>query len=273
MFCAIFGTISGFFYSGMYRNARFGYLCDILQIGCWHCGQLFCYLYLLNRLYIGLKNTIYNISIKKLTLLGILLFMYFLFFCSIVFPSIMYIIHNDYSGITVSKLHSRIMIIYKIGTLLIDLILSTSLLIIFIKKLYQVSNRFRIESTTNLNVWNNDIDDVKSEVENLEKDRIYNIISKVTILSNILILVSQLVMIFSVISWVLIIYSKILNTNNLIMVAIYNSFKAIHIFIASFCIFLGFECTSNWYQFCCIKCHIKTKEYCIKQINMSYTIQ
>ena len=118
---------------------------------------------------------------------------------------------------------------------------------------------------SDMDAWSDGIDSLSTEIETL--DRIYNVISKVTILSVILIMAAQLVMIASVISWFIKDYSNLCEDNIWIVFAVYDWFKIIHIFTASLCIFLGFEFTKNWYQYCGYKCHNKTKQYCIKKIN------
>ena len=239
---------------------KFLYLVNVVSVGCWHYGQLFCYCYLLNRLYIGFKDTEYSLSNKIFILLSMLLFMYFIYCGMIIIDSRMYL--NN------SNRDLQLIMIEMIGILTFDLILTSSLLIIFIKKLYRVSNRIRVTSIT-VAAWTDDFDDVKLEVEHLEMNRIYDIISRVTILSVILIITSQLDSIFLIFILTFIIGLDISDHVITGLFAVSDLFRGIHIIIASLCILLGFECMNNWYQYCCNKCHKTTKQYCIKKINQT----
>ena len=274
MFCAIFLSLHCYFIAGIYNNERLGHFYDLLQFGFWHFGQLFCYLYLLNRLYIGFKNTIYSLSTQMFIMLITLLFMYFIFSCMVLLGAFRQIIQNDYNGLDTIQFYSITITTTKIGTLVVDLIISTSLLVLFIKKLWNVSTGLREMSTViDMDILSDDVDNTKIEIQNMDvqTDSIYNVMTKVTILSVILILASQLKMISSVISWLVKDYSNLSEFNIWVILAIYQWCKGIHIFTASLCIFMGFEFTNNWYQCCCNKCHNKTKQYCIRKINQKMT--
>ena len=272
MFCGISYIMFSLFVIGIYNDTRLGYFYDLLQLGFWHFGQLFCYLYLLNRLYVGFKNTIYSLSNQTFIILSTLLVMYLLFCGMILFTASRHSMNNDYTTLDTIEFYSITIASTKMGTLVLDLVISTLLLILFVKKLWNVSNGLRSMSlVSDMDAWSDDVDNINFGMGNMElqRDSIYNVVTKVTILSVILILVSQSVMISSVISWLIKDYVNLSEFNVWIILAIYQWFKAIHIFTASLCIFMGFEFTNNWYQYCCNKCHNKTKQYCIKKINQT----
>ena len=250
IFCAIFGASIG--WMRLFDNNTFEYLFNVLGTGCWYYGQFFFYCYLLNRLDDGFKDTEYRLSNKMFSILAILLFMHFIFSGMLMVAYI-----SD-----ISVYYSNFKTIERGCALIFDLLITSVLLIIFINKAYKVSKTIHDIS------WIADFE-AKKEIENVEQNRMINIMSKVTMLSIIVIVVTQLTLIVSTIDWLVTInVSDVSDYGNMIRFAANNCVKAFHIFIASLCILLGFECTHNWYQFCCNKCHNKTKEYCNERIGL-----
>ena len=164
-----------------------------------------------------------------------------------------------------SDSHLKLTMIQMISTSVFDLVLASSLLIIFIKKLDRVSTSIHdVSIAQDADTWNDDFDDVKMEVQYLEKNRLYNIMSKVTILGVIIIIISQIVWIFHIIVILIdIMIGLDMYVIDAILIALSDLLTMMHIFVTSSCILLGFECTNEWYKYFCTKCHKKTKQYCI----------
>ena len=265
---SIFNGIYWFYFVGVYNNEMIANICDLIQLLFFHLGQLMVYCYLLNRIYKGFEGTIYSFSWKQYILLSILLVCY-LAACLAIFGYIIwYIIWCDIHGMTgFDDLPIEIIqfeYTYRIVTLCTDLILSTSLLMVFTQKLFKISKN--LDTLVDNNGKNSDLSASINEQNILiYKINIYTIISKVVILGTIMIVSSQIVFILSLCNW-------IMNRNsNESITFIYGWFKIFHTFIGSLCLFLGFEFVNNWYMFLCGKCHKKIKKWCLMRMSYDFT--
>ena len=152
------------------------------------------------------------------------------------------------------------LVLFRAITLCIDLILSISLLKIFVNKLYQVSKGLYIDEYDLLSNKSQNDDHSRQTLQH-QKEHIYCVVSKVVVLGIIMIITSQLTLIFSLINW-------IINTDNDDTITlIYSFIKSTQTFIASLSLFLGFEFMDNWYNYCCRICHKKVKQCCVNKIN------
>ena len=242
-----------------------GLLCYYLEIIFWNFGQLFGYMYLLYRLYRGFTGTAFAVSYLTFIVMVSLMIGYFCFIGIIGYSLVTFIIRDEGVSYLESQFEYYLTIIWKGGTLGFDLILSVSLLVIFVVKMYNVT-----ESLHTIPIF--EMDDVsnpssqRTDISNLEiqKNNIYKVVTKVTILGVILIISSQITLILSLISWIESEYGQETPLKN-----IYDSIKIIQIFIASLCLILGFEFTNKWYHCLCYKCHYNIKQYCVKKIENS----
>ena len=268
----IFSGLSIVYFIGVFDNyGLFGHLCNFIQILCWHSGQIMVYCYLLERLYKGFEGTIYGLTLKTLIPLCGLMGIYFIACLMIMGLMIWYIIWSSYTNdMNLNDLpdDNIIRIILKSTTLSVDLILSVLLLRIFVHKLYHVSESLTIMMNGNeYDLMSIDTSSAGTMMaldrQTLEhqKENIYTVVSKVVLLGVIMIITSQLVLLLSLINW-------IINTNsNDNITVVYVWFKALHTFIASLSLFLGFEFANNWYKFCCGFCHKRIKSYCINRLS------
>ena len=252
---------------------------NILQIIFWHMGNIILYFYLLFRLRSGFMNTIYQIKQSTHIVLLVLVSIY-LFFTVYLFV-LGCIMVGIGERIFDKKSFLDAVLSTKIGTLTVDLFISTSLLVIFVHKLYDVGKSKHIDSKdkrdismvpsrtqTTLNAPDTD-GDIESPTlsaktsksivkEELKHDRIFVAIGKVTLLSIIMLISNQITMIMSIVSWQYaddIKYPKFSKHSE----DIYSMAKVLDAFITSLCIFLGFGFTQFWYNLCCGFCNDKIK--------------
>ena len=143
---SLFDGLYWMYYINLFNNELLGNLCDYGQILCWHIGQLIVYCYLLNRLYKGFQGTVYLLTSRTLVLLFTLL-VFYLFACLLIMGlAVRYIIWcyiNSSTSVDDLPLDSKFEYAYRAVTLGIDLILSVSLLGIFVNKLCKVSKKFK----------------------------------------------------------------------------------------------------------------------------------
>ena len=255
-------------------------LSDGLQILGWHMGNIVLYVYLLSRLNEGFRGTIYALKkvIHRTLLVLILIYLGF-----VIYLLILNIIRIDSGQSSISdKVFIRNVLITKIGTLGADIFLSTSLLIIFIHKLYTVGKYKQIQKhdlkrplmmsytqnieTIELTSKTQSISPTHSprftHKKELKQDRIFSTIGKVTLLSIIMLISNQSVMIMSVVSWQYIDAERypILNQH---VNGGYGIVKVSDAFLTSFCLILGFKFMENWYKICCGCCNDIIQEYYI----------
>ena len=245
---------------------------DALHVFFWHLGQVMVYCYLLIRLYNGFKGTIYAITNRTSMILRILLCCY-LFGCSIILSiMIWYVISysmNEVNSIDDLKYDTELEITYKSIALVIDFILSTSLLVIFIQKLSKINKESeRLIVLIGNDLCRNNTSNMESlmmtrEVKTLRKqtENIYDVMTKTLILGVIIIISSQIAIILALINWI-----RNKDSNDTLTV-IYGWFKGIHTIIGTLSIFLGFEFFQNWYVCCCGSCHRWIKSCCIANNN------
>jgi len=242
---------------------RIGITSDILQITFWHIGNVLMYIYLLSRMYSGFKNTKYQVNITILVILVVCVLIYFLLalmlFCLGIWASVIG------SEIYDNNFFIDSVLIIKIGTLVQDIVISISILIIFIYKLYSVGkSAYKSKSIQMTEVQRNitnetDSFDDESQYnhtytkEELKQDKIFVAMSKITVLSIVIIILNHLTMILSVVSWIHTDKSwKHYNPKSeMITEYTYNSFKVIDCFVSSLCLYMGFFFTNNWYFIFC----------------------
>ena len=182
---------------------------------------------------------------------------------------------------------------YSFGGELTDLILSISLLILFVKKLNQVTESLYILSSnterdfTNITRSNTDtslplvlneaktseitpsVDTLLSNLDN-KKQNMLNVMSKIFILSTIMIIATQFALMFSILLSIfeLLLSDTVDNDPRYVGYVndIFALLKIIDCFISSLVLFLYFEFTQKWYIKLCGKCHQKVKERQIRKI-------
>ena len=213
----------------------------------WHFGQINCYLYFLYRLYIGFQGTQHVISKKTLIISLILILIYFIF--DLMFIGFIIWSHIE-SNIWDKDTYKILFDITFFVHTSIDLVLSLSLLILFVIKLKKVGES--LYSSDNIQfIRDGSIDGFK--------DNIFEIISKVNILGTIMIVTSQILLI-SLVVWSSI---EINGTAPDELFLFITWMYALHVFIAPVCLLFGFDFTKKWYKFCCNCCHKKMKKYSI----------
>ena len=243
---------------GYINNVLFKHFCDLFQIFCWHLGQVMVYFYLLIRLYMGFKGTVHSIQRSTSCSLCILLCLY-LFACLIVLSELVwYIIWYSTESINDPDnfpYHDEFVYTYKSIALAVDLLLSIALLWIFINKLRKISESLNamIDNDHDLSSNENSHNDsaLVNERKTLEtqNENIQTVMAKVLVLGILLVIISQIVLILSLLNWI------INSVNDNIFTIIYAWLKGFHTFMASLSVFLGFEFTHNWYNCCCGPCH------------------
>ena len=245
---------------GVFNGELFENFCDLFQIFFWHLGQVMVYCYLLTRLFNGFKGTIHSIEICTSIILCSLLSFYLIGCFIILGITIWYIVwFTESETHTIDNLPyiTQFEYAYKSITLIVDVILSSMLLGIFVFKLYKISESLKtmMDDEYDLisnNPSNNDTLLVQDRnALQLQHENIYNVMSKVLILGIIMIAASQIVLILSLVNW------AIHQSSNFLLSIIYGWFKGLHTFITSLSVFLGFEFTHNWYIYCCYRCHNK----------------
>ena len=241
-------------------------LCDIIQVFCWHLGQVMVYCYLFIRLYKGFKGSIYSVKSRTSIFLSILLCCYLLGCLIILGLIIQYIISYSLDlAKTIDDMpySNELQISFKALTLVIDFILSVALLVIFVDKLNKVSKSFNEMIDNEYDLISDDDSNndpllvQRKKTLQTQNENIYNVISNVLVLGVIMIISSQITLTLSFVNWI-----RNEDTNDALTV-VYGSFQGIHTLIASLSVLLGFEFTHNWYICCCGFCHKKTA-YIIK---------
>ena len=277
-----FGILASIFYSlasifwGLFwlcsvniiSNVLFFNLFNLFQIFCWHLGQVMVYCYLLTRLYMGFKGTVYSIKRNRLIILSVLLLCY-IFACCILLGNIIYYViwysKNPNNNVESLPFDNYFVYSYKSITLAVDLILSTALLKIFINKLHKINESLQVMINNEYSLITEDDPNIDSAFVNdrqalkAQHDNIDTVLSKVFILGVILIVTSQIILTLSLVNWIFM--NDILNI-------IYAWIRAFHTFIASLSVFLGFEFTHNWYICCCGRYHT-----CIKRCITTKTLE
>ena len=236
---------------------------DLLQFLCLHLGQLMAYCYLVHRIYKGFQGTIYSITCKEYILLCVLLICYLMACLAIIAHTIWYIKWCNATNKTdwreFANDTSYFGTIYMIMTLVIDFLVSSYLLVTFLKKLCKISKNLdtlmdaEISNTTN------------HQNMLIQKNNIYIVISKVAILGSIMLVSSQIVFILCLCNW------KIYNGAEGPLTVIYDGFKIFHVLIGSLSLFLGFEFVNNWYMCLCGKCHRIIKKRCLMRMSCEFT--
>ena len=238
-------------------------LFNFIQILFWHLGQAKVYCYLLTRLYKGFEGTVYSIK-RNTSIIFVILLCCYLFACGILFVQIIHYIlwylknpNTDVRDLPYFKLFVNS---YKSITLGVDLILSTTLLLIFINKLRKINESLNVminnqchSGSINDSLIVNDKNNLK-----LQSDNIYTVVSKVFILGVIMIVASQIVLILSLLNWNL--------KRHYILNFVYAWIRGFHTLIASLSVFLGFEFAHNWYTCICGRCH-RCIKWCITTKN------
>ena len=272
IFYMLTSTLAGFsrfFNMDNYKNEMLAYIFGFTQLLCLHLGQLMIYFFLLHRIYKGFEGTIYSITWNQLIMFFGLLLFYSIACLGILIHLMWYTIwcqHNDISNSN-DFLRDTIWlgITYRIATLAIDLIVSASLLTIFVSKLRRISKN--LDALMNADTMSNSSTEMDSHHNIIiYKDNIYTIISKVATLGAIMLVSSQLVLILSLCNWVYIIYKDIG-----ILSLIYDWFKLCHALIGSLSLLLGFEFVNLWYMCLCGKCHKRIKKWCLMRRSYEFT--
>ena len=260
-------VFAGLFYiisiiaSGVYFKSNEGIVANILQNTCWNIGNIISYIYLLFRLQKSFKDTDNSLTKGVKTSLIILLIIYLLFIIYSIIIGI-WLIHEGQEIYRTDQVFHNAVMGYKIGLTIVDLVISISLLVIFIKKLYRIGeniykNSMEFGVSDDKNIRNKD-----GSIRN-SKETLFTIMSRVSILSITMIISCQIVLFFGILSWML--------NGSRIMDTIYLTFKMIDSFIASVCLFMGFEFTRKWYNLWCGCCHRNVKQLCLKSIDNSMT--
>ena len=266
---SLFQGLYWLFIIGVINHVLLEHLCDLFQIFFWHLGQVMVYFYLLIRLYNGFKGTVYSIKWNISITLSILLCCY-LIGCLIILSIIVWYIiwyltiaTNTDNGLDNLPYDEELQILFKSITLMVDFMLSLSLLVIFVYKLRKISESLNVMIHDEYDLISNDNSNINSlliqdrETLQTQNENIYNVISKVLILGVIMIISSQISLILSLVDWI-----RNKDTNDTLTV-VYSLFKGLHTLIASLSVFLGFEFTHNWYICCCGACHRHIKSCCL----------
>ena len=205
----------------------------------WHCAQINTYLFFLHRLYVGFKGTQYGISKKLLSIFIILLIIYFIFGSIYV----ILIIWVTLKGVNIA-FTNEFRIVYFIAYLVqtvIDFLLTTSLLTLFIRKLFNAGSM------------------VYDCVDARHRNNIFIVVTKASILGIIMSFASSLVFITAAIDTFL--AHKIDIMDHLFCCA-----QTIQLFVAPLCLLFGFDFTKKWYSFYCRCCHQKIHKYYIHKV-------
>ena len=236
----------------------------------WYISQIFMFVYCISRLYITFSKPNYSLSLRMYVILVVFLFIFMIG-----------IIVSIYVTIQVSEnplnkgLKLNLGIAFYIGismSLIIAMILSSLLLILFVKKLFKMNEYIYDEynlKMENINSQNkiklSDYISIKQIFED-ERDNIVIMASKVTILSIVTILISQAVYMTGLVRYYYYIISNPKSDN--ISRDILAIFGLIHMLLSPMLLFMGFSFMKNWYNYCCSNCDtIMKKLFMIRMYN------
>ena len=256
---------------------------------CYIAGNACCYALFTFRLYYGFKGSQYAVKRYQIILLIICIVLYIGFGSITIWIAIHFGVGKNTKLFGWNdELYYDIRTVYSSGAQTMDLILTVSLLALFITKLRQVTQNLYLLSAQNdverltLDTMSDSVSNIDTSISNLDnsKENMFNIISKIFILSITMIIFTQITLICTII------YSISLRVNNdssvddtklnvetLDMVRV--TLKIITCFTSSLCLFLYFEFTQKYYTKLCGKCHKIVKNSQVKTVHkkVSYYIQ
>ena len=245
-----------------------------IQLVFWHLGNIFLYIYLLDRLYYGFKETTYSLKKHTLILFWLYIILYFMlisFYCVI---GIWRALDPDTQIITKAFIHKAFKIWRYIITpifIIMDLIASISLASIFVSKLYKISKNVYLGRGNFTSIHVQDFSESKTDdivsIDELRDDKLFILMSKVTILSFIMLITNQIVLIMSLVCWMY--YDNIVKKSYEPIYYIYNILKVFDSFITSLSLFLGFACTNKLYNFICSFCDKKIQLIFVHKMHRS----
>ena len=242
----------------------------------WDFGNISIYVLYFQRIYYTFNETMLSLSKKCHIILATLIILYLLSSLTVIMHFIIFIIGADNDG------HIRFIltVIYVGVSWIFDFIISTIMLSNFITKLrrsiemrYIRENRLLSVNTslpsTSIELYTQS-NSVKSAPIMKENEAIFNIISKISILSIMLAISTQLVLISEII-YVIIVYIKYINDDNVDKYIRNNEIyfhyiKILDSIMKSLNISLFFVFTNKYYQFICGNCHTKITNYCSKNV-------
>ena len=238
----------------------------------WRIANSFCYLFFFYRLKSVFNHTAYavsqTISCGVLSLVIVYLIfgfgsvLYCLYYMNIytIYP------YNDNSATALS-------VVYLTISLIIDLVISILLLILFISKLHDLTKKQYIierskvkmssaydtlytpSQSTNEQLNQHLVSDLDTVTSHVKKKSMFDVISKIVILSGVMIITTQITIIISIISF----YIPLVNHYNSIDPNIFNQIfgilKEIDCLVSVLCLCLNFEFTNKCYLILCHFCH------------------
>ena len=227
------------------------FISGAFQTVLWHLANGFVYILFLNRLFYGFVNTRYAVSKAfRVTVITIII-IYILIMLTQIPYNLSYFKEINIGPL--SHNHEISFFVHYVLTQIIDLVISISLLVLFVKRLRNtISRLYDRDSLDDANP----ADDVCSSVVPRDvKQNVSDLTAKALILSSTMIISTQITRGFSVVYQIVHIYVDYNSNLNVVILMISYLLRNIDCFINSLCVFLLFKFTSKYYNVLCGKCH------------------
>ena len=261
IFLSLFGVFLGIF--ACYESVRIYLMSNYIQAFFWYWGQFICYCHLLDTLLIMVNNTRYAMS--RISFIGLiwLMILYFVNCCMLSYISIVdirFIFLNDTDSDDIlekidERYHTHLS--FKGISLVFGISIAILFLIIFFIQLCNIGknvySKFNNDITNISDKGSFDITDVITVKQDFEdgKEIVFSKASKVIILSIIVLMVTLIVYITSLFSWIF---------ENRLSHIIFIFAKLFHLIIVPLSLYMEFNFMNSWYKCCCNKCN-----NCVKQ--------
>jgi len=245
-------------------------ICDIfeaMQSIFWHFGNLFCYFLYMNSLYYAFNASRYAFSKISCGIVFFMILLYCMCLCTLIPAALIKTKMDDVIDVDVSGFESNKDVyhdIYRLGTQILDIIISMVLLVLFIRKLRLITeNLYEMESLQShlkpsLSVSDMDVD---SRIYD-SKEILFNLMAKMFVVSIAMIISTQITCIG------LSIHDITRNTYESrkcyqdFMWGLWRCVRSIDCLISSIALFLYFNFTKKYYYCLCNKCHTCIQNYC-----------